>query len=140
MLDGLDAALTGRGPADPEAEPLKAAIAERGLPPKHALDLLDAFRMDATKLRYADWHELMHYCSLSAMPVGRCVLDVHGEDPTDDLAGFGFDLRRAAGDQSLAGLRERLQKSRPRLPSARHAREAWLARRGSFGGARQRRA
>jgi hydroxysqualene synthase len=81
MLDRLDAALTGRGPADPEAEPLKAAIAERGLSPKHALDLLDAFRMDATKLRYADWHELMHYCSLSAMPVGRFVLDVHGEDP-----------------------------------------------------------
>jgi squalene synthase HpnC len=81
MLDRLDAALTGRGPADPEAEPLKAAIAERGLSPKHALDLLDAFRMDATKLRYADWQELMHYCSLSAMPVGRFVLDVHGEDP-----------------------------------------------------------
>ena len=81
MLDKLDAALTGRGPADPEAEPLKAALAERGLSPRHALDLLDAFRMDATKLRYADWRELMHYCSLSAMPVGRFVLDVHGEDP-----------------------------------------------------------
>jgi squalene synthase HpnC len=81
MLDKLDAALTGRGPADPEAEPLKAALAARGLSPKHALDLLDAFRMDATKLRYADWRELMHYCSLSAMPVGRFVLDVHGESP-----------------------------------------------------------
>lgn len=81
MLDKLDGALTGRARSDPEAEPLKAAIAERGLSPKHALDLLDAFRMDATKLRYADWHELMHYCSLSAMPVGRWVLDVHGEDP-----------------------------------------------------------
>jgi squalene synthase HpnC len=81
MLDALDAALTGRGPPDPEAEPLKAALAERNLTPKHALDLLDAFRMDATKLRYADWSELMHYCSLSAMPVGRFVLDVHGESP-----------------------------------------------------------
>jgi len=82
MLDALDAALTGRGPADPEAEPLKRAIAERNLTPRHALDLLDAFRMDATKLRYADWSELMHYCSLSAMPVGRWVLDVHGEPQT----------------------------------------------------------
>jgi squalene synthase HpnC len=81
MLDALDAALTGRGPPDPEAEPLKAALAERGLPPRHALDLLDAFRMDAKKKRYADWSELMHYCSLSAMPVGRFVLDVHGESP-----------------------------------------------------------
>lgn len=82
MLDALDAALTGRGPSDPEAEPLKRVIAERNLTPRHALDLLDAFRMDATKLRYADWSELMHYCSLSAMPVGRWVLDVHGEPPT----------------------------------------------------------
>jgi squalene synthase HpnC len=79
MLDALDAALTGRGAPDPEAEPLKQAIAERGLNPRHALDLLDAFRLDVTKLRYADWPELMHYCSLSAMPVGRWVLDVHGE-------------------------------------------------------------
>jgi squalene synthase HpnC len=81
MLDRLDAALTGRGPADPEAEPLKAELGKRGLTARHALDLLDAFRMDATKLRYADWRELMHYCSLSAMPVGRFVLDVHGENP-----------------------------------------------------------
>lgn len=79
LLDGLDAALTGSGPADPEAAPLKAALAERGLQPRHALDLLDAFRLDATKQRYADWAELMHYCSLSAMPVGRFVLDVHSE-------------------------------------------------------------
>jgi squalene synthase HpnC len=81
MLDALDAALTGDGPPDPEAEPLKAALAERGLPPRHARDLLDAFRLDAQKTRYADWSELMHYCSLSAMPVGRFVLDVHGESP-----------------------------------------------------------
>jgi phytoene/squalene synthetase len=33
-----------------------------------------------TKLRYADWDDLMDYCRYSAMPVGRFVLDVHGED------------------------------------------------------------
>jgi phytoene/squalene synthetase len=33
-----------------------------------------------TKLRYRDWDDLMNYCSYSAMPVGRYVLDVHGED------------------------------------------------------------
>lgn len=81
MLDALDAALTGRGPSDPEADALKDALFERGLSPRHALDLLDAFRMDVTKLRYENWRELMHYCSLSAMPVGRFVLDVHGENP-----------------------------------------------------------
>jgi phytoene/squalene synthetase len=36
--------------------------------------------MDVTKLRYRDWDDLMGYCSYSAMPVGRFVLDVHGED------------------------------------------------------------
>jgi phytoene/squalene synthetase len=36
--------------------------------------------MDVTKLRYRDWDDLLDYCSYSAMPVGRFVLDVHGED------------------------------------------------------------
>ena len=69
-------------PPDPEAEPLRLALSERGLDPKHALDLLKAFRLDVKKNRYADWAELMDYCALSAAPVGRFVLDVHGEDPT----------------------------------------------------------
>jgi phytoene/squalene synthetase len=36
--------------------------------------------MDVTKFRYGDWDDLMNYCTYSAMPVGRFVLDVHGED------------------------------------------------------------
>ena len=39
LLDDLDDALTGRGPPDPHAEPLKLALAETGLSSKHALDL-----------------------------------------------------------------------------------------------------
>jgi hydroxysqualene synthase len=31
-------------------------------------------------LRYRDWNDLIGYCTYSAMPVGRFVLDVHGED------------------------------------------------------------
>ena len=49
------------------------------MPPRHALDVLIAFRMDVTKLRYENWDELIHYCRYSAMPVGRFMLDVHGE-------------------------------------------------------------
>ena len=79
MLDGLGAALTGDGPDDPVAAPLRVMLAERNLPPRHALDLLNAFRLDATKTRYTDFNDLMEYCALSAMPVGRFVLDVHGE-------------------------------------------------------------
>ena len=80
LLDRLEAALLGRGEADPEAEALRRVLDERGLPPTHAQHLLDAFRLDARKSHTRDWADLMHYCSLSAMPVGRYVLDVHGED------------------------------------------------------------
>jgi squalene synthase HpnC len=79
LLDRLEGSLLGRNEADPEGVRLSAVLAERSLTSRHAQDLLDAFRLDVTKLRYANWDELMHYCSLSAMPVGRYVLDVHGE-------------------------------------------------------------
>src|SRR5579864_5413126 len=78
-LDLLEAELAGKGDSQKEAVALRAAFAERGMPPRHALDLLSAFRMDVTKLRYEDWDDLIHYCRYSAMPVGRFVLDVHGE-------------------------------------------------------------
>jgi hydroxysqualene synthase len=80
QLDRLEHDLLGKGDNNPEAVRLRAALAERGLPPRHAQDLLTAFRMDVTKLRYRDWDDLIHYCSFSAMPVGRFVLDVHGEN------------------------------------------------------------
>lgn len=65
----------------PSAVGLRASLAETGVTPRHALDLLAAFRQDATKTRYGTWSELLDYCRLSAMPVGRHVLDLHGEDP-----------------------------------------------------------
>jgi hydroxysqualene synthase len=79
LLDLLEAELLGKGDSQAEAVNLRRALAERGLPPRHALDLLTAFRMDVTKLRYETWDEVIHYCRYSAMPVGRFVLDVHGE-------------------------------------------------------------
>jgi squalene synthase HpnC len=80
LLDELQAALLGKDDtAAPAGAQLRHALAERGLPPRHALDLLTAFRMDVTKRRYRDWDDLIHYCSYSAMPVGRFVLDVHAE-------------------------------------------------------------
>jgi squalene synthase HpnC len=83
-LDALEAGLLGT-PAgedaanEPAAIRLRAVLAERRLTPRHAQDLLTAFRMDVTRLRYRNWDELIEYCSFSAMPVGRYVLDVHGE-------------------------------------------------------------
>ena len=82
LLDRMGAELTGDAPASEVSAPLKAVLSERGMSPQHALDLLAAFRLDATKTRYADWDDLIAYCRLSAMPVGRFVLDVHGESKT----------------------------------------------------------
>jgi squalene synthase HpnC len=79
LLDELEAGLLGEGDGQREAVVLREALAGRGLSPRHARDLLTAFRMDVTKLRYQNWDELIHYCSYSAMPVGRFVLEVHGE-------------------------------------------------------------
>src|SRR4051812_26331228 len=79
LLDLLEAELLGSGDTQPEAVNLRRALAERSMPPRHALDVLIAFRMDVTKLRYENWDEVIHYCRYSAMPVGRFMLDVHGE-------------------------------------------------------------
>jgi squalene synthase HpnC len=78
-LDSLEGSLLGRNDHNPAGIALRAALAERNLPAQHALDLLRAFRQDVTKHRYANWDELIDYCRYSAMPVGRHVLDVHGE-------------------------------------------------------------
>jgi squalene synthase HpnC len=79
LLDRLEAGLLGANSDDAAAVRLRAALAARNLPPKHAQDLIAAFKLDVTKLRYRDWDDLIAYCSLSAMPVGRFVCDVHGE-------------------------------------------------------------
>lgn len=79
-LDALENTLLGRSDSAKAALALRNVLAEEGLAPTHPLDLLTAFRADVTKRRYANWDELMHYCGYSAMPVGRFVLDLHGED------------------------------------------------------------
>jgi squalene synthase HpnC len=78
-LDLFEAELLGQGDSQPEAVNLRNALAQRSMPPRHALDVLKAFRMDVTKLRYENWDDVIDYCRYSAMPVGRFMLDVHGE-------------------------------------------------------------
>jgi hydroxysqualene synthase len=78
-LDRLETNLLGKADDEPVGGALRRALAERGLSTRHAQDLLKAFRQDALKSRYEDWNDLIGYCTYSAMPVGRFVLDVHGE-------------------------------------------------------------
>ncbi len=81
-LDGFEAAITGRvtGAAGFEkADRLRRSLVETGVSPVHCVDLIAAFKQDATKLRYRNWDELIGSCDLSAAPVGRYLLDLHGE-------------------------------------------------------------
>jgi farnesyl-diphosphate farnesyltransferase len=84
-LDVMEQVLLGtRTAGAPSATFLRASLAATGVTPQHSLDLLRAFRQDATKTRYASWGELLDYCRYSAMPVGRHVLALHGEPPDCD--------------------------------------------------------
>jgi len=82
-LNLLEEALVGHAPPGPgydKAHALRRSLAATGVTARHARDLLAAFRQDAMKSRYKDWQDLLDYCELSANPVGRFLLDLHGED------------------------------------------------------------
>ncbi len=82
-LDAVEEALV-KGSGDPalrSAEALRQSLMRQGVTDRHARDLLAAFRQDAVTTRYQTWDDLMDYCRLSAAPVGRYLLDLHGEDP-----------------------------------------------------------
>jgi farnesyl-diphosphate farnesyltransferase len=79
-LDRMAAVLDGAAGDDaPAAAAMRQSLAASGVTPQHCHDVLRAFRLDATKLRYRDWDDLMDYCRYSAAPVGRQLLDLHGE-------------------------------------------------------------
>src|SRR5260221_6501867 len=48
LLDLLEAELLGKGDTQSEAVNLRNTLAARAMPPRHALDVLVAFRMDVT--------------------------------------------------------------------------------------------
>jgi farnesyl-diphosphate farnesyltransferase len=82
-LDIMEAVLRGHSDeGSPSALALRHSLAKTGVTPVHASELLIAFRLDATKQRYATLAELYDYCRYSASPVGRYVLDLHGESHT----------------------------------------------------------
>jgi farnesyl-diphosphate farnesyltransferase len=79
-LDRMGEILDGAaGDDSPTATAMRRSLRETGVTPQHCHDVLRAFRLDATKLRYEDWADLMDYCRYSASPVGRQLIDLHGE-------------------------------------------------------------
>jgi squalene synthase HpnC len=83
-LDDIEAGLDG----DPLGPPEARALAALGRPDAlhHARRLLRAFRRDAVGEPCRTWADLLAYCEDSANPVGRFLLDLHGES----VAGFAF--------------------------------------------------
>ena len=81
-LLGFGKALEGKapGPGYEKAANLSHSLSETNVSTVHGHDLISAFCQDCEKSRYADWNELMDYCDRSAAPVGRYLLDLHGED------------------------------------------------------------
>lgn len=81
-LDGFKDAILGRtgDQAFVKAIELRESLLETNVDLAQALDLISAFKQDSWKLRYEDWAELMDYCDRSAAPVGRYLLELHGED------------------------------------------------------------
>lgn len=62
------------------ANALQISLQETGVTAQHGLDLISAFKQDAMQARYETWTDLIDYCQRSAAPVGRYLLDLHGED------------------------------------------------------------
>ncbi len=60
---------------------MRHSLAETGVSPECCQDLLYAFMQDARKSRRESWEDLLDYCRLSAHPVGRYLLELHGEAP-----------------------------------------------------------
>lgn len=82
-LEAFDAALRGEpgyGAGFQKAHALRESMNATGVPTVHGSDLIAAFVQDCRKFRYHSWDEVLGYCAKSANPVGRYLLDLHGED------------------------------------------------------------
>jgi len=105
-LEAFDHALADGGEGPDEALALRAILAGRGLSVDHPRHLLQAFFADARGRSCRTWSDLIAYCRFSAAPVGRFLLDLHGEDralwPASDALCTALQienhLQDAAGD------------------------------------------
>jgi squalene synthase HpnC len=70
---------------DPVFIALGESISRFDLPVVCFEQLLTAFRMDVEKKRYATWEEVLSYCSFSANPIGRLILQLFGYKGDDRL-------------------------------------------------------
>lgn len=101
-LEGFEKALRGENADDDAFETghaMRRSLLATNVTIDHGLALIDAFKQDTWKNRYADWSELMSYCDRSAAPVGRYLVDLHG----------GFHAHHSGGYESPDALCNALQ-------------------------------
>lgn len=98
-LRALDRIEAGERPAEPAFARIDEAVRRYGLPTRLLRDLIEAFRQDVVKKRYATYAELLDYSRRSANPVGRLVLHVMAaEEPGRAGDAMGTD----PGDRASA--------------------------------------
>lgn len=81
-LDALERTLTTGQAKHAYLRPaveLRNSLLATGIHDRHARQILRAFRRDAVGARCHTWSDLLLYCRFSANPVGRYLLDLHGE-------------------------------------------------------------
>ena len=74
LLDELERELEGP-PRSEIMRRLHATIGDCGLPLEPFRRLIEANRIDQVRRRYQTWDDVREYCTYSADPVGRLVLD-----------------------------------------------------------------
>ncbi len=88
-LDDYSAKLSAIENAQAVDDPVFIALADvirrHALPPALFHDLLNAFKMDVDKSRFANIDELLNYCRYSANPVGRLLLHLNGIATPENL-------------------------------------------------------
>ncbi len=81
-LEALERALTSGQAKHAYLKPateLRESLQKTGVSDRHARQILRAFRRDSVGARCHSWSDLLLYCRFSANPVGRYLLDLHGE-------------------------------------------------------------
>jgi squalene synthase HpnC len=82
----LDCINLGAEPRTPLFRELKQMVSREHLPIEPFYHLLHAFTQDVNKHRYANFGEVMDYCSRSANPIGRLLLHLYGAAHEKDIA------------------------------------------------------
>ena len=84
-LAEIDAFLSGAAQPQPgdglgaDCVALRRTCALHAVDMRHARHLLQAFQADAASRGCRGWSDLLAYCRFSAVPVGRFLLELHGE-------------------------------------------------------------